>query len=428
MNDLSAWYYLVLNIFNTYIISRYFDIFFEGQKKFNKYVDGFIILSYYLVISFVYLSFNIPLLTMFTNIVMFFIITILYHGTFKKKVLSVTLIYSVLLLTECVAVLILALIKENVNARLGAAISQIISVFLLGLFQRRCALKDDILIPKLQLVCIIVFPIGGMILFYLVTTFASDFIALICLIILLLFNVLIIYIFDEINAKYKIILSNELTVQQKQHEIEIYKREKTIYEKQLEIIEQNQEEIRMLRHDFNGHLMTLSGLCQEGNADKVLKYLSRLLKYHEKTKQYIDTGNIAIDSILNFNIQAAIEKNIVLKTNIKIPSHLDIEAFDMSIILGNIIQNALEATQESEKKYIYIKMNYDRGMLFIEVDNTYNNQLIKKDNTFLTTKEDNENHGLGLKNVRNCIERYYGEIEFDVSEQDVFKVFILLYV
>lgn len=429
MDDFSIYYYLILNVFNTYIISKYyFDIFFEGQKKYSKYVDGMMIGTYYLMISFVYLYFNTPLLTMFTNIILFFGITMLYHSKFKKRILSVILIYSILLLIECITVMLLTLLKENVNVRFGFAISQILSVFLLGLFQRKYALKDDILIPKLQLVSIIVFPIGGMVLFYLITTFASDSVTLICLIILLLFNVLIIYIFDEMNSKYKTILANELLFQQKQSELRIYQHEKLIYEKQLEIIEKNQEEIRMLRHDINGHLMTLNGLCKKGESDKVMQYVSRLLKHHETTKQYIDTGNIAIDSILNFNIQTAYDNNIVLKTSIKIPSNLSIEAFDISVILGNTMQNALEATSKSKNKYIYVTMNYDRGMFFIEIENTYSNRLKRKDGIFLTTKEDVENHGLGLRNVQRCIKRYNGDIEFDVSEQDMFKVFILLYV
>lgn len=428
MSDLYIYYYLVINIFSTYVVTKYFNIFFEGHKKYGSYVNMAIVVSYYLVIAFVHLYFNIPLLTMLTNIGMFFVLTALYQTTIKKRILSVALIYSVLLLVECGSVLIVMLLKEDVNSILSFAVSQIVSLLLLGLFQRKYALKDDVLIPKLQLISIVVFPVGGLILFYFITTFASDLMAFVCLMILLLFNVLIIYIFDEMNSKYRTILSNKIMFREKQHELELYQHEKMIYEKQLEIIEQNQEEIQMLRHDFNGHMMILSGLCNRGETQEVMDYLSRLFKHHKTLKQYIDTGNTAIDCILNFNIQVAENKGIKMQADIKIPSDLNIESFDISVILGNTMQNAIEATEKTDTKSVNITMSYDRGILFIEIENSYNNSLIENDNTFLTTKEDKENHGLGLKNVQKCIQRYDGDIDFDTTAKGIFKVSILLYI
>lgn len=271
-------FYLIINLFSTFVISKYFSIFFNNQKRFKKSVELLLVSTYYFVISFIHLYFNKPPLTMITNIIMFCILTSLYNGTLKKKLLSVIMIYSVLLLVECIAVLIMVLLNETTNSVLGFAVSQIISFMLLGLFQRQQALKEEILIPNLQLISIIVFPLGGLVLFYLITGFASEVTSFICLVILLIFIILIIFIFDEMNLKYKTILMNELNLQQTKLELEMEQREKQIFKEQLEIIEQNQEIIRMLRHDFNGHLMSLSRLYQEGDTENIMQYLSRILE------------------------------------------------------------------------------------------------------------------------------------------------------
>lgn len=421
-------FYLIINLFSTFVISKYFSIFFNNQKRFKKSVELLLVSTYYFVISFIHLYFNKPPLTMITNIIMFCILTLLYNGTLKKKLLSVIMIYSVLLLVECIAVLIMMLLNETTNSVLGFAVSQIISFMLLGLFQRQQALKEEILIPNLQLISIIVFPLGGLVLFYLITGFASEVTSFICLVILLIFIILIIFIFDEMNLKYKTILMNELNLQQTKLELEMEQREKQIFKEQLEIIEQNQEIIRMLRHDFNGHLMSLSRLYQEGDTENIMQYLSRILEFEQKFNQYIDTGNIAIDYILNFYIDIAHKKGADLNINIKVPCDLELESFDTSVILGNVIKNAVEAIEKVEYKMLDIHMDYDRGILYIEIENTYDNNVIKNGDIFLTTKSNKDNHGLGLKSVIKCIERYNGEIEFDTSIKNKFKVSILLYV
>ena len=98
-------FYLLLNVLGTYIIFKYFNLFFKERLLIKRKYVYLIALIYYVSISFIHLYINNPILTMIGNLLLFYMISSIYQGDVKKRILSVLLIYLILLFTESVAVL-----------------------------------------------------------------------------------------------------------------------------------------------------------------------------------------------------------------------------------------------------------------------------------------------------------------------------------
>ena len=419
-------FYLLTNILGTYVIFRYFNIFFKNMKRTNKHYLWGMSFIYYICISLIHLIIADPKITMISNLLLFYMISLLYENTFKKRVFSVLMIYLVLLFSECVSVLAITLFTSNNVIILGFAMSQFISLLLLELLNRRYYLKEDILIPKLQSIILFIFPLGAMILFYNSINYAPDYVSFVNLIILLLFIILIYFIFDEINKNYKIILNQKVEYSNKLLEMRMYEQEKKSYQNQYEIIEKKEKEIGRLKHDMKNHILGLQQLWDNGNKEEFQEYIERMGIFNDD--DIINTGNVMFDSILNYKISQAKNKGITVNVDIQIPTKLDIESFDVNVILGNLLQNSIEALEYVEgEKYINFIMDYKMSCLYIMIENPYYHVLKQNDDfVYISTKNDIEKHGIGLESVKRSIARYNGDIEIETSNK-LFKVSLFLY-
>lgn len=154
------------------------------------------------------------------------------------------------------------------------------------------------------------------------------------------------------------------------------------------------------------------------------------VKLNEVFGKYASSGNPDFDSILNYKLSAASAVGAKIELDMAIPTHLPIEAFDINVILGNLLDNANEALAQSEVKELNVGIRYDRGMIFIHVSNTYCGEVRKevRDGTaiYSSTKEEPECHGLGLSGVAAVVEKYGGSVYID-DAKGKFKVDIVLY-
>lgn len=96
--------------------------------------------------------------------------------------------------------------------------------------------------------------------------------------------------------------------------------------------------------------------------------------------------------------------------------NLKINVFDLNIILGNLLNNAIEAIEKAERKYFFINIYFEKNILFIHIENTYDGNIIKEKETLMTTKEEKQLHGLGLKSVSSILEKYDGDIIYDYND------------
>lgn len=138
---------------------------------------------------------------------------------------------------------------------------------------------------------------------------------------------------------------------------------------------------------------------------------------------------ITFDSLIGYWYVTAQNKKIIFKTDICIPMIMPFKGADLSLILGNLLENAVEAAEKvEENKYINVKMKFDKNNLLLFVDNSYKGKLLKtRDNRLKSTKSDAENHGVGLASVYRAVAKYHGSVVIEDSEPGKFKIRIVLY-
>lgn len=188
--------------------------------------------------------------------------------------------------------------------------------------------------------------------------------------------------------------------------------------------------IKGQRHDMNNHLNTIYGLMETENFNEAKIYISNLNQGISFINEIIETNNPTISSLLSIKNSKAIKKKIKFKLEINIPRNINIKDVDLSIVLNNLIDNALEAceTVDEDKRLIDFKMNVKDSYLIIMIKNSKDeNVAVNTESIFdgYTTKENRSNHGLGLKNVKLIVDKYDGLINIK-DEGDIFVVNVAL--
>ena len=197
------------------------------------------------------------------------------------------------------------------------------------------------------------------------------------------------------------------------------------YEREISLQEMNQERMRAFRHDIKHHLAEIKALAERGETDMIAGYIRNMEDTVNESEQLCNSGNIVIDTIINFMLAKAQDKNIHVNTKIAVPKDIDISAFDMNIILGNLLENAIEANSLVQEPRIDLKILYMNESLLIEIDNTYSNQIIVKNNHLASSKFPADGHGYGIRNVRKIVDKYTNS--FDLRWDDtIFSVKILI--
>ena len=218
---------------------------------------------------------------------------------------------------------------------------------------------------------------------------------------------------------YNILIENYIRLR----ENDIYKQQTYAYQNQLEVIMESQNRVRALRHDMKNHILALQVLVQRKEIEEANHYLDSMKNFMTNPEEYVKTGNDTVDSLLNYKIQKANEVLNVVETKISIPEQLRLRSFDLNVILGNLLDNAIDASMQTEDKKLKITIKLDKGILFLYICNSCQRIAGGRKDFLETTKEDKVNHGIGLKNVRRIVEKYHGEIEFlyenDSMETDV---------
>ena len=210
----------------------------------------------------------------------------------------------------------------------------------------------------------------------------------------------------------------------------LHSQEKEYYFTQCQLMQESMEKVKSIRHDMKIHLATLKDYTIHNKA--ATDYLNSLLGDIGESEVYSDTGNIAFDSIINFKLKNAKEDNIKLDLRIAVPPVINIEVSDIVTVIGNLLDNALEAVSKVNDKIIKLDIEFGKGSLFAKVDNSFNGDIkYLEDKTGtekrIITLKDGAGHGYGLKNIKQSVEKYNGHMKISHTD-NIFSAGILLYV
>jgi sensor histidine kinase YesM len=188
---------------------------------------------------------------------------------------------------------------------------------------------------------------------------------------------------------------------------------KQIYDHQKEHaddVKRKNEEIRKIRHDITHIISVIQAFIEKNNIDGLSAYLNKLPLDSNSFDFNIDTKNDYVNGILNNKLSKAKSKGI--KVLCSMPKHITgVDDIDLCVLLGNIIDNAIEACEKClEGKYIEVSTRMNENNIFIEVYNTISMPF--KDISFKTQKEDKDNHGYGIKSIKEIVSRYDGYLDY----------------
>lgn len=186
------------------------------------------------------------------------------------------------------------------------------------------------------------------------------------------------------------------------------------------------QEMRGWRHDFRNHLQLLKSYAQKGDLDAVRAYLAELEQDLSRVDPAVKTGNTMADAILNSKISLARSKGVPVRADARIPVKLSISDLDLCVILGNLFDNAIEASVKlpESQRLIRLYMDMKGSQLYISFTNfAPGGKLTQAGGRFSTTK--GSGHGFGLLRIDSVVKRLGGYLR-RASEEGAFTTEILL--
>lgn len=390
----------------------------------SKKAAVFVYSLYYVVSTLVYALFSFVFLNMISSIIVTFIVTLCYRSKISKKIIVTLLNYATMNICEGVVAAAIGLGGVDVFeishygdsfCLIAVALLDFAVIKIIGKFQN---LNSNAPIPHTFSIIAILVPCVSVLfeILLFMQKNVSDLVYALSLICVVSLNFLLIYLYDSISKLFD-----------KKIETEMAKQETKYYHKQAELIQNNSQEIKQLRHDMKNYTIALSELIKNNENEKALKYISSVSGILEPAKIYCNTGILSIDSIVNYKFTRAEEIGISVDSEITIPNNLNLNSNDLVAILGNLLDNAIEATSKlNDNKYIKLHIKYNKGTVFIAVKNSFDGKLNIVGNEYKTTKDSDSLHGIGMKSIETTIKQYNGEMKVSHTNNE-FLVKIILF-
>lgn len=219
-------------------------------------------------------------------------------------------------------------------------------------------------------------------------------------------------------------LLQTITVLAKQQKLERQNTYMNINRRYYETLEQQQFEVRRLKHDMSNHLQTLSSLADAEKND----YISKLLDTPVFTKAIRYCGDAAINAVLSAKMNKLEQSGIHLELKLDIPNELPLEKMDTCSIFANALDNAIEYCHQlpPAKRRINLDAHVKKGLFVLKIKNPYlNSPSLQKNMLPATTKSNVKEHGFGLKSIQEVVNRYDGHFEIQTDSNE-FLLFLYL--
>ena len=216
-----------------------------------------------------------------------------------------------------------------------------------------------------------------------------------------------------------VIFQNWKTSQEEQSGHELLESQINTIKTHIGEIEKLYGDIRSLRHDMGNHIQMIEHLMGSGNTAEASAYLERLkIEWQELTPE-IRTGNPITDMILLEKKKEAEMCGIRFESDFRYPENTKLDAFDVSVILYNALNNCMESVN-GEKPYIRIQAFLKNSVFMLIVSNSFEGKLLTNpaDGLPYTTKKDG-GHGIGLKNMLRVAKKYMGDLSFEQNGNEV---------
>lgn len=412
--------YAIASILDTYSISKLLGVFLgenvaSTKRRWISYV------LFYIVTTFAPWFLDIPILMTLISCGGLLFLTFCYRYSIRKRILSVLFIFTILCSIETLVVLIsgyqkLALLERGRYASISGIVIIKILIYIFSLMLEKFkGIRSGMDVPVSYWFCLFFIPFSSIFILFQSLNFEMLTYNMLTVevFLFLLINLAVFYLYDCLSEKVRESAERQIRLQ-----------EQSGYIRQYELMKTSMESISGIRHDLQNHFLILHTLAKSGKHQELLEYIEEMQVILQAQKTYLETKNIILDSILNYKIFEAETKKISIHSDVQFPNNISLDAYDLTVILGNLLDNAMEAPGCRE---ICVTIRYAKGCMTIKITNEFVGTLAYNSNGYLkTTKSDQNQHGLGIKNIERVIEKYNGTLELQ-AENQMFTAFVLMY-
>lgn len=205
---------------------------------------------------------------------------------------------------------------------------------------------------------------------------------------------------------------------EQKHELELSEQHYLMQQQYYEQLQAEQENTRSMFHDINKHMQAMKLLVAKNDVSEAGQLLEDTHTLFDRLGNVVDVGNPVLSVILNEYLKKASRNQIAFDFDVSVPADWGISAVDAYVMLGNTLDNAIDACcmLPEEERHIHLQMRTFHDILFCKLENSY-----KLD----TSKTKGKTHGYGLQNVRKCVEKYHGDMSIE-QDSSLYKITIRL--
>jgi DNA-binding LytR/AlgR family response regulator len=192
-------------------------------------------------------------------------------------------------------------------------------------------------------------------------------------------------------------------------------------------VENIYKQMRAWKHDYHNHIQVMKAYLELNKYDDMEKYLNELDEDLTNIDTVLKTGNVMVDAILNSKLSLAMSQGININAKASVPKNLQVSDIDLCVIIGNLMDNAMEAAvkiENKEDRFIRVYIREMKEQLYISITNSVGGEIKKTSFGYISTKLA-KNHGFGLKRVDAIVAKYNGFINRQ-NEEGVFATEIIL--
>lgn len=223
-----------------------------------------------------------------------------------------------------------------------------------------------------------------------------------------------------LNAMVKVTKSNELKTQNL-----LMKKEQQMYRNEIDNASKYIREIAKVKHDMKNQILCISEMLDSDSIEEAQNMCRRISDELKETSEVFNSSNVYLNSILNVIYKKAKEKEIDIRINIG-SDYKEIDGSDLITIIGNLCDNAIEASQKQSGEKILRLSLVKRGEYYIMiVKNHIEDSVLNENPKLYSDKKDSIYHGYGIKSVRSLVKKYNGDIQI-AEEEEMFVVRLML--
>lgn len=222
-----------------------------------------------------------------------------------------------------------------------------------------------------------------------------------------------------------LLLTRYILIKLVDRRISIYQND--LISKQYNEVENIYKQMRGWKHDYHNHIQVMKAYLALGKYEDMDNYLDDLDIDLTSIDTVLKTGNLMVDAILNSKLSLANSQGININAKATVPKNLKVSDVDICVIIGNLMDNAMEAVakiEDLEKRFIRVYIREMKGQLYISITNSVGGEVKKVNLEYISTKL-GLNHGFGLKRIDSIVAKYNGFINRQ-NEEGVFATEITL--